>query len=165
MNNTGGHTAVFAGTFDPFTLGHRELVLRAVGFFDTLYVLVAEDRLLRKAGMFSAAQRLELAALTLADVKNVEVRPLSGLLTEEMRRLGAGVMVRGLRNAADFDYEKNLFSMYRATDAAVECLYLMAEPALAHVSGSFVRDLIRFSGDFGRFVHPAAAARIKSLVV
>ena len=109
MNNK----AVFAGTFDPFTLGHYEIAERAAKQFTTLYVAVA-DGSASKASYFSIKKRLRIAQLSLAGLKNVVVVPFKGFLVDFMRENGINVLVRGLRNAADFEYEKMLFCAYRS---------------------------------------------------
>lgn len=146
--------AVFAGTFDPFTRGHFEITERAASLFGNVVVLVSGGG--EKRRMFDLPARCAIAAASTAMLQNVTVEPFEGLLTDVMRKKDVRVMVRGLRNAADFDYERNLFSAYRSLDNRIECLYLMANPAFAHLSGSFVRELISCGGDPSPYLMPDA---------
>ena len=156
MNNK----AVFAGTFDPFTLGHYEIAERAAKQFTTLYVAVA-DGSASKASYFSIKKRLRIAQLSLAGLKNVVVVPFKGFLVDFMRENGINVLVRGLRNAADFEYEKMLFCAYRSQFPEVEGCYLMASEQYSYVSSSLVREVIAMGGDASKYVREEAAEEIK----
>ena len=156
MNNK----AVFAGTFDPFTLGHYEIAERAAKQFTTLYVAVA-DGSASKASYFSVKKRLRIAQLSLAGLKNVVVVPFKGFLVDFMRENGINVLVRGLRNAADFEYEKMLFCAYRSQCPEVEGCYLMASEQYSYVSSSLVREVIAMGGDASKYVREEAAEEIK----
>lgn len=156
MNNK----AVFAGTFDPFTLGHYEIAERAAKQFTMLYVAVV-DGSASKASYFSIKKRLRIAQLSLAGLKNVVVVPFKGFLVDFMRENGINVLVRGLRNAADFEYEKMLFCAYRSQCPEVECCYLMASEQYSYVSSSLVREVIAMGGDASKYVREEAAEEIK----
>lgn len=156
MNNK----AVFAGSFDPFTLGHYEIAARAVKQFDILYVAVADGNQ-TKACRFGLKKRLRIAQLSLEGLKNVVVVPFRGFLVDFMKENDVRVFVRGLRNSVDFEYEKNLFNVYRSQDATVEGLYLMASGEFSHISGSLVRDILALGGDAGKYVCKEAAEEIK----
>ena len=121
MNNK----AVFAGTFDPFTLGHYEIAERASKQFTTLYVAVADGNQ-AKTCRYNIKKRVRIAQLSLGALKNVIVVPFRGFLVDFMRENDIKVFVRGLRNAVDFDYERNLYNVYKSQDDSVEGCYFMA---------------------------------------
>ena len=113
MNNK----AVFAGTFDPFTLGHYEIVKRASEQYDTVYLAVAESN---KNCKFSLKKRVRIAQLSVKDLPGVVVVPFKGFLTDFMKENGISVYIRGLRNAIDFEYERNLYLAYKSQNANIK---------------------------------------------
>lgn len=152
--------ALFPGTFDPFTLGHLDLVRRALRLFDRVTVAVAEHH--AKNAIFDVTERLELARASLRDVDGrplagAEVTALSGLLVDGCRRLGAGAVVRGVRSAADLEYERAMALTNRALAPEVETVLLLPDPAFGHVSSTLVRQIARMGGDVAPFV-PAPVA-------
>ncbi len=156
MNNK----AVFAGSFDPFTLGHLEIAERAAAQFNTLYVAVADGNQSKNC-RFGIKKRLRIAQLSLAHLKNVVVVPFKGFLVDFMRENDIDVFVRGLRNGVDFEYERNLFAVYRSQNDKIEGCYFMADPSLAHVSSSLVRDVLDLGGDASKYVVEAATEEIQ----
>ena len=154
MNNK----AVFAGTFDPFTVGHYELASAASKIFDEIIVAVA---LSEKQCRFSLEERMEIAKRSVSLLKNVTVMSFSGFLTDFMKEVGAKTFIRGLRNTIDFEYEKNLLNAYKSFDNDIEGVYLMPSPALSHVSSSLVREVLSLGGDVSALIKPEAAKLIK----
>lgn len=154
MNNT----VVFAGSFDPFTLGHYDIVSRAAKVYDSVVVFVSAES---KTAMFDLSVRIEIVKRSVADLGNVQVKSFNGLLTDAMAKEGASVLVRGLRNASDFDYERNLCAVYKSL-ADIECVYLFASPGLNHVSSTFVRELIRLNGDLSGYVVASVLPLLRS---
>lgn len=147
--------ALFPGTFDPFTLGHLDLVRRALRLFDRVTVAVAEHH--SKHALFDVAARLELARASLlgadgAPLDGAEVTSLGGLLVEGCRRLGAGAVVRGVRSAADLEYERAMALTNRALEPGVETVLLLPDPRYGHVSSTLVRQIARMGGDVSPFV-------------
>lgn len=147
--------AVFAGTFDPFTVGHYDLVKRAAAVFDEVIVGVAGTGTKKKCGA-TVEQRAEIARLSLADITNVSVKTFDGLLTDFALENDARFLVRGIRNGVDFEYEKNLMAVYQATNPEIEIFYLISKPTLGFVSSSFVKDLKYLHGDIEKYVLPDA---------
>lgn len=142
-------SAIFAGSFNPFTLGHYDIALRASQIFDTLYVAVAED-----TGDKSCAElqeRKQIAVDSLADIKNVRVITFSGMLTDCAKSVGAMLSVRGLRTSADFEYEKSLSEVYRRC-GDLESVFIISSPQYSHISGSVVRSLARLNGNLEGYV-------------
>ncbi len=152
--------AVFAGTFDPFTLGHYEIAVRASKQFSKLYIAVADGNQ-SKSCRYNIKKRVKIAKLSLSGIKNVVVVPFKGFLVDFMRENGIGVMVRGLRNATDFDYEHNLFNIYKSQDSSIEACYFMSGNEYAHISSSLVRDITELGGDIEKYVRKEAIAEIK----
>lgn len=142
--------AVFAGTFDPFTLGHFEIAERASKRFDEVIVAVAD--VTGKKCMFSLDKRVELATKSLSSLKNVVVKPFSGFLVDFMKDNGASVFVRGLRNSVDFEYERNLYNVYKSQNQDIEGCYFMASNEYLHISSSLVREIMEIGGNPQKYV-------------
>lgn len=154
MNNK----AVFAGTFDPFTLGHYEIVKRASEQFSTLYVAVSESG---KNCKFSLKKRVRIAQLSLQNLPNVVVIPFKGFLVDFMKENGITVYVRGLRNSMDFEYERNLYLAYKSQDEKIEGVFYMSSPQNVHISSTLVREILAFDGDVSKYVVADAIPEIK----
>ena len=130
--------AVYAGTFDPLTLGHIDILKRASRLFDKLILAVAEDNY--KKTFFSAEERVDIARQSVADLPNVEVKSFEGLLVEFCRREGAVVIIRGLRALADFEKEFQMALMNKSVAPEIDSLFLMAAPEYQFVSSSMVKN-------------------------
>jgi pantetheine-phosphate adenylyltransferase len=151
--------AIYPGTFDPITHGHRDLILRAAPLFEHIVVGVAESA--GKGPGFTHAERIELARLALADLPGVEVRGFSSLLAHFVAEIGAGVVLRGLRAVSDFEYEFQMASMNRHLIPNVETLFLTPAEKYSFISSTMVREIARLGGDVSGFVHPAVQAAMK----
>lgn len=152
-------TAIYAGTFDPFTAGHRDIAERALGIFGRLTVAVAED-----TGKTAAPldDRTRIAELSLSGLDGIEVVPFGGLLTEFAAGTGKVVLVRGLRNALDFEYERELCRVYRSL-GDVECVFIEADARYEHVSSTTVRRLAALGAPLDGYAVDRAVAQIKKL--
>lgn len=155
MNNR----AVFAGTFDPFTLGHYEIVARASKVFDKIIVAIANNN--DKKCRYDAHKRFEIAKKSLSDIHNVDIVMFDGFLVDFMNANGIKTFVRGLRNSTDFEYEKNLYNAYLSQDSDVEGYYLMCKNEYAHISSSLVREVLSFGGNVEKYVKAEALFLIK----
>lgn len=151
--------AACPGSYDPVTRGHLDVIVRAAALFDEVHVLVGTNS--AKTGLFTPAERAQLLTEELADVAGVEVHLLEGLLVEHCRRHAIGCAVKGIRVAADFDYETQMARMNQAM-TGLETLFLPAAPQWAHVSSSLVRDIARLGGEFDQFVTPRVAERTRA---
>ena len=151
--------AVYAGTFDPITFGHLDVAARAAHVFDHLTLAVAEDP--RKTLLFSTAERLELARHSVADLKNVDVVPFSGLLVDWARGQGRHTLIRGLRAFSDFEYEFQMALTNRKLAPDIETLFLMPSEDYSYVSSSMVREIAALGGDVAKFVPAPVAAALK----
>ena len=136
--------AVFAGSFDPVTTGHIDIVERAAAMFDELIVCIFHN--VQKEGCFPLDDRIQFLREATAHVPNARVDVFSGLLTDYMKQQNARVVVRGLRSVKDFEYEENHASMVRHLMPESDTIFLLTRPDLTFVSSSGVRELIRFRG-------------------
>ena len=154
--------AVFAGTFDPFTIGHYDLVKRASDVFDEIIIGVAGNGSTKKS-VATTAERAEIARLSVADIPNVKVKVFDGLLTDFASENGAKYLVRGIRNGVDFEYEKNLMAVYQSTNPDIEIFYLISQPSLSFVSSSFIKDLKVLNGSVEKYVSPMAFEMVEKI--
>ena len=146
--------AIYPGTFDPVTLGHVDLVRRALRLFDRLVVAVGSDS--AKTPTFSTDERTAMARQALADLgEQVEVTAFDGLLVDFARERGAGAIIRGLRAVSDFEYEFQLASMNRQLAPDLESIFLTPAKEYAFISSSLVKEVATLGGDIGHFVPPA----------
>ena len=150
--------AVVPGSFDPVTLGHLDVVERAAGLFDELHVLVVHNP--GKTALLPIAQRVALIEQSIADAglpDNIVVTSWSvGLLVDYCTDVGASVLVKGIRSQVDVAYETPMAIVNRNL-AAVETIFMLPNPAHAHVSSSLVRQVASFGGDIAPYVPPAVA--------
>ena len=143
--------AVYPGTFDPFTNGHRDLVQRAASnIFDKVYICVAENS--KKDTVFSLDERIELAEKSLVNIDNIEVIGFSGLLVDFAKKLDAKVILRGLRVVSDFEYEFQMSSMNKKLNQDIESIFLTPSESYAFLSSSLVREIAQLGGDISPFV-------------
>lgn len=149
---------IYPGTFDPITRGHEDLVRRASGLFDRVVVAVAASA--GKQPLFGLAERLDLARAVLADVPGIEVLPLEGLLVDFVRAQGTNMVLRGLRAAADFEFEFQLAGMNRRMMPDLETVFLTPSQEYLFLSSSIVREIACLGGDVSLFVSPLVAQRI-----
>lgn len=140
---------VFPGSFDPITTGHMELIDRASKLSEQLYVVVEDN--LQKAYLFTREQRLEMVRAAVKTYPNVRVDSFAGMTVDYCRKIGARVLLRGLRNSADYLYEKDIATFNREL-AQVETLFLFADSTYAHISSSAVRELLKYNADISGYV-------------
>jgi pantetheine-phosphate adenylyltransferase len=151
--------ALLVGSFDPPTLGHLDLVKRCVDQFDCVAIAVVHNP--NKPGMFSIPKRLELLKLSCQAWPTVEFHSFSGLLINLVRQLDYPVLVRGLRNSTDLDFETQMSRLNREMDARVETLFLAADPRFSHISSSYVREIGRLGGSVS-FMLPSEISQFVS---
>jgi len=152
--------ALYAGSFDPITNGHMDIIQRAAGLFERLLVAVAVNP--EKAPVFSVEERLEMVKEACAGLKNVEVQLMpGGLLVDFAVAAGATVIVRGLRAVSDFDYELQLASMNRSLRPELETVFFMTGPEHYFLSSSIVKEIARLGGGVSAFVPPHVERRLR----
>ena len=149
---------LYPGTFDPLTLGHQDIIRRACALVDRLVIGVAINR--DKGPLFSLEERVamvETESAGLADATGTEIvaHPFDNLLIDCAKDVGAGVIVRGLRAVADFEYEFQMVHMNRMLDDSVETVFLMADAGHQAIASKLVKEIARLGGDISKFVTPA----------
>ncbi|OGA17367.1 MAG: pantetheine-phosphate adenylyltransferase [Betaproteobacteria bacterium RIFCSPLOWO2_02_FULL_66_14] len=154
--------AVYPGTFDPLTRGHEELVRRAARLFDHIVLGIADSR--AKSPFFGLDARIDMARTVLADCANVTVVGFRGLLIDFARKQDAGVIVRGLRAASDFEYEFQLAGMNRNLDPTIETVFLTPSEQHMFISATLVREIAILGGDIVKFVHPYVRGKLADKV-
>ena len=150
--------AIYAGTFDPLTRGHEDLVRRAVNLFDHVIVAIAASH--SKRPFFTLDERVEMANEVLQAFPSVEVCSFDGLLMDFLHAKGAKVILRGLRAASDFEYEFQMAGMNRNLFPEVETLFLTPGEQYMFISATMVREIAIFGGDVSKFVQPSICARL-----
>lgn len=148
--------ALYAGTFDPVTNGHVDVIRRAAALFDRVIVGVSVNP--RKAPHFSTEERVEMLREACEGFRNVTIEVVPGLVVEHARASGAGVIVRGLRAVSDFEFELQMASTNRALAPEIETVFFTPAPEYHYLSSSTVCDIARFGGDVSSFV-PAGVER------
>ncbi len=152
--------ALYAGSFDPITNGHTDLIRRSLGFVDRLVVAVAVN--VAKQPLFNTDERVAMIGQALADEARVEVKSFQGLLVNFARANGVRMIIRGLRAVSDFEYEYQMALMNRHLAAEMETVFMIPSLDTTHVSSSLVREIARYGGDVSSLVHPAVVAALKS---
>jgi pantetheine-phosphate adenylyltransferase len=151
--------AIYPGTFDPVTNGHKDLVRRAAGIFDQVLVAVAANP--GKTPLFTHEQRVDLTRRVLADIPNVQVSGYHGLTVEFMRQHDVRIVVRGLRAVSDFEFEFQLANMQRHLLADIETVFLTPQEQFTFISSTLVREIALYGGDVGQFVDPLVVGELK----
>jgi pantetheine-phosphate adenylyltransferase len=155
------HTAVYAGSFDPITRGHEDLMRRSLAFVDRLVVGVANNS--AKKELFDIDVRVELIRAAVGNEARIEVRAFTGLLVDFARDVGARLIIRGLRAVSDFEYEFQMALMNRElTSGRLETIFMVPSLDTTYISSSIVREVARYGGDVSSLVHPRVAAALHS---
>lgn len=142
--------AVFPGSFDPITLGHYDVISRGLPLFDKIIVAIGENA--SKKYMFTLEQRITWIKETFKDEPKIEADTYSGLTVKYCKEKGANFILRGLRNPADFEFEKAVAQTNRKLEPNLETVFLLTSSGLSHISSSIVRDVLRHDGDYSQFV-------------
>lgn len=153
--------AVFPGSFDPYTLAHHDLLMRALPMFDKIYVAIGVNS--SKVGLMDVSMKLEAINALYADQEKVEVSTYKGLTVDYCKEVGAQVILRGLRNTTDLDYENIIAQNNLLLNPAVESYFLVSRSGLAHISSTIVRDIWRNQGDISPLVPQAILTVIEKL--
>ena len=150
---------LYPGTFDPITNGHTDIIGRAVKLVDKLVVGVAVN--IGKGPMFTVAERVELVKEQVAPLGDrVEVLPFEILLMHFAQELGAGVIIRGLRAVADFEYEFQMTAMNQQLNRELETVFLMADPRHQAIASRLVKEIAQLGGNIAPFVAPSVQKRL-----
>jgi len=141
---------LFPGTFDPVTLGHVDIILRAKPLFETIVIGVGRNS--SKTPMFSAEQRLQWFEDIFIDEPGITAAIYDGLTVNFCKEVGARFILRGIRYVSDFEYEKAIADANRTLDASIETIFLTGEPKYTSVASTIVRDILRNGGDASPFL-------------
>lgn len=144
--------ALFPGTFDPITIGHVNIIERAMHLFDEIHIGIGLN--VGKTTLFPLEQRIAWIEEYYAKVPKIKVSSYDGLTVDYCKTLQANYILRGLRNMSDFDYEKNIAQMNKLVYPGAETVFLMCDPAYTPISSSIIRDLIRNGGDASAYLPP-----------
>ena len=155
--------AIYAGSFDPITRGHEDLIHRSCEFVDKLVVAVANNS--SKKPLFSPDERVDLIRQAVGEEACVEVRQFQGLLVNFAREVNASLIIRGLRAVSDFEYEYQMALMNRHLSPRLETVFMVPSLDTTYISASLVREVARFGGEVGDLVHPRVADALRSKIV
>ena len=150
---------LFPGTFDPLTLGHVDIINRALPLFDKIIVGIGTN--VAKAPMFSAEQRVNWIKEIYKNESRVEGAFYEGLTVNFCKTIGAKFILRGIRYVSDFEYEKTIADANRTLDSSIETIFLTGEPKYTSVASTIVRDIIRNGGDASPFLPDVVSKSIK----
>ncbi len=159
MDRAQAGLALFPASFDPVTNGHLDLVHRARRVFPDLVVGVAHN--VAKAGTFPVEERVEMLESAISDLPGVRVTAFEGLVVDYAQEIGAGVVIRGLRANADFEYEFEMALMNRHLCPEIETLFLMTSQQFFYLSSSRLKELVQFGTDISEWVPPLVAKRMR----
>ncbi|HET7275287.1 MAG TPA: pantetheine-phosphate adenylyltransferase [Longimicrobiaceae bacterium] len=162
MTDRPEHIAICPGSFDPITVGHEDIIRRALRFSDRVIVAVAHRSTQAKKGMFSVEERVTMISEVFADEPRVMATEFEGLLVEYARESGARMVIRGLRAVSDFEYEFQMALMNRALYPDLETVFLAPDADHSFLSSSLVREIGSLGGDISRFVSHPVLARIQA---
>lgn len=146
MNNT----AIFPGSFDPFTRGHENIIERALPLFSKITIAIGVNS--NKEGFFSIEERIELIDSVFKNEPKIEIEAYEGLTVEYCKNKGVSHMLRGIRTASDFEYERGVAQMNKLMLPEVESVFLLTTPELTPVNSTIVRDIMRYGGDVKQFL-------------
>lgn len=157
-------TAIYPGSFDPITFGHVDIVRRAGKFVDRLVIAIGTHH--QKTPMFSTGERLDLALQALKPVAqdiglDLKLATFDGLVVDAAKAEGASLIIRGLRDAGDFDYEMQMAGMNAALMPELETVFLASSPGTRHITATLVRQIARMRGDVRAFVPACVAEAFK----
>ena len=155
---------LYPGTFDPITLGHVDIITRAMALVDRLVIGVAINR--DKGPLFTLEERVAMVEAECAGIAartgcHIVAHPFENLLIDCARDVGAGVIIRGLCAVADFEYEFQMVGMNRALDSSIETVFLMADARRQAIASKLVKEIARLGGDVSKFVTPAVNTALR----
>ncbi|MBV1914345.1 MAG: pantetheine-phosphate adenylyltransferase [Pseudomonadales bacterium] len=151
--------AIYPGTFDPITRGHIDILERASGLFDKVYLAIASSK--SKKPLFTLEERIELAKQSLSHLDNIDMGELTGLTVDFAAERDANIIIRGIRTVADYEYELQLANMNRSMAPKIETLFLTPADNLSYISSSLVKEIALFGGKISDFVAPPVEDALK----
>ena len=151
--------AIYAGSFDPLTRGHEDLIQRSLEFVDQLVVAIANNA--SKKPLFTLEERMELIRSAVGDDKRVHIRKFDGLLVDFAREVSASLIIRGLRAVSDFEYEFQMALMNRHMSPGLETVFMVPSVETTYISSSVVREVAQHGGKLEGLVHPSVASALR----
>lgn len=142
--------AIFPGSFDPITLGHQSIVMRALPLFDKVIIAIGDNT--EKRCKYTLEQRMEWIEKTFEGIPNIEVDIYNELTVDYCKRKNAKYIIRGLRNAIDFQYEQNIAQINSELDSEIETVFLLTELRYTNMNSSVVREILKFGGDVKKYL-------------
>jgi pantetheine-phosphate adenylyltransferase len=152
--------AIYAGSFDPITRGHEDLMYRSLEFVDRLVVAVATNS--SKTPLFTIDERVALIRAAVGNEPCIDVRSFDGLLVDFAREVGASLLIRGLRAVSDFEYEYQMALMNRHLAPKLETVFMVPSLDTTYISASLVREVARYGGNVKDLVHPTVAEALRA---
>ncbi len=150
--------AVFPGSFDPITTGHVDILLRALPLFDEVIVAIGENS--QKKYLYPLEKRIDWIKRVFKNQPNISVETYQGLTVNFCKEKNADYIIRGIRSAADFDYEKTIAHLNNAMFPEIETIIILAKPELSSISSTIVREIIRGKGNVAKFVPEEIASEM-----
>jgi len=154
-------TAIYAGSFDPITYGHLDVLKDGAKMFDKVIIAIADNP--NKKCMFTVEERKELIRQSIKDLHNVEVDSFEGLTVDYAKKKGATILLRGLRAVSDFEYEMQLSQNNRALSEDIKTVFLITRPEYNFISSSAVKEILLNGGDISKFVPKEVWTKIKDI--
>lgn len=154
-------TGVYPGSFDPFTLGHKDIVERAAKFCNTLYIAVSDN--INKKHLFSKEERVEMIRQTFKGNDKIIVESFQGLLVNYMLTKKASFIIRGLRAVSDFEYEFQMAFTNRNLESSIETIFMVPGSQYLFLSSTIVRDIARNNGDISKLVPKPVLEKFKKI--
>jgi pantetheine-phosphate adenylyltransferase len=151
-------SAIYAGSFDPITKGHLDIIERALNIFDVVYVSVIEN--IDKSALFTIEQRIDLIKNSIQSDRIV-VEGFKGLLVDYARKKNIFKLIRGLRAVSDFEYEFQMSLTNRSQDSRIDTVFLMTDQSYSYLSSSIVRQLAKLNGDISQYVPPYVKTKLE----
>lgn len=152
--------AIFPGSFDPITVGHVDIVNRALPLFDRIIIAIGVNT--QKKFLYSLEQRMHWLQETFGSEKKIEIASYEGLTINFCKEKNADYILRGIRSAADFEYEKTIAHLNNAMYETIETILILSKPELSSISSTIVREIIKGNGDVSKFVPKVVIQSIQS---
>ena len=152
--------AVCAGSFDPPTNGHINIIERGLKIFDKVIVALGKKK--AKTALFSTAERVEMLKLIFKTNPRVEIATFDGLLVDYAKRLGVNTLLRGIRTIGDYEYEQQMSLANKSLEPSIETIFLMTEGRLSHISSSIIKEVIALGGSGRDMIHPVVEEKLKA---
>jgi len=152
--------AVYPGSFDPVTYGHIDLIQRSAALFDQVIVAILKNT--EKTPLFTVEERIEMLNSSISDLGNVSVASFEGLLVDFVEKVGASVIIRGIRAVSDYEYELQMALMNRRLSNKVETVFMLPAEAYSFLSSKLVKEIAELGGNIDGFVPPEVAKRVRA---